>query len=92
MRKITRIVLHSTSGWAYVVNQTATETALNKSIASSVKSGQTTSGTPPRLVILDETLTSGTVEVMYTLHKWSGDSCHMNLNSSKLYADFLKII
>lgn len=83
----TRAVVES--GWAYVVDQSKTGVALNKSVAATTATNQVFNGRKPRVVILDETLTSGTLTVKYATSLWSNDSCHMNSNSSKLYADFL---
>lgn len=80
------------NGWAYTISQTATGASLNKEISEGTNSGQVYNGRKPRLVILDDTLTSGTVIVKYASSLWSNDSCHMNANSSKLYADFLQCI
>lgn len=79
------------NGWAYTVNQNNTGTSLNKSVSAPTNSGQVFNGRKPRVVLLDETLT-GNVTVVYSSILWSNDSCHMNTNSSKLYADFLKSI
>ncbi|OYD42296.1 hypothetical protein [Sphingobacterium cellulitidis] len=80
------------NGWAYTVNQSATGAALNKLVSGTTNSGQVYNGRTPRLVILDDTLTSGTITVKWAGSLWSNDSCHMNANGSKLYADFLRDI
>lgn len=80
------------NGWGYTVNQSATGTALNKGAGSQVNTGQVFDAKKPRVVILDDTLTSGVITVEYSSVLWSNDSCHMNANSSILYKDFLSKI
>jgi len=80
------------NGWAYTVNQSATGLTLNKLASGTTNSGQVYNGRAPRLVILDDALTSGIITVKWAGSLWSNDSCHMNANGSKLYADFLRDI